>query len=78
MSSTSLDRTFQAPEDLIFLDDYDVSEMLGLSRQQLKVWRIQTPPQGPPVTYFGRLARYRLSGLRVYAASRPTGGTKEK
>jgi hypothetical protein len=66
------------PEDLIFLNDIEVAKMYGISRQQLKVMRIQTPPEGPPVVYFGRLARYRLSDCRAYAASRPTGGESAK
>ncbi len=74
MSAQSLGKTFEHPEDLSFLDDTQVAEMLGISRQQLKVWRIQTPPKGPPVKFFGRLVRYRLSDLRAWIASRQTGG----
>jgi predicted DNA-binding transcriptional regulator AlpA len=77
MSSDTLDKTLTLREDLTFLTDAKVAEMLGISRQQLKVWRIQTPPQGPPITFFGRLVRYKLSDLRAWIASRPkTGGVE--
>ncbi len=66
--------SFAPPEDLVYLDDIEVAKMLGISKQQLKVWRTTSPPQGPKVTYFGRLVRYGLADLRAYAASRPTGG----
>lgn len=59
------------PEELDrLLDEKVVAAMVGMQRQTLAKWRMDGNPDAPPFVRIGRSARYKLSTVRAWIASR--------
>lgn len=57
-----------------FLNEFQVSERLGLAVQTLRRWRMFS--QGPPWKKFSKAVRYSENELEGWILSRPGGGER--
>ena len=59
------------PED-VFLNEAQAANMIGFSKNTLRVWRVNGRSNGEPTPIFikcGRAVRYRLSDLKAWMNS---------
>ncbi|EAR22873.1 helix-turn-helix transcriptional regulator [Nitrococcus mobilis] len=57
-----------------FLTEVEAAELLGLSKNTLRAWRVSGRPHGdppPPFVKWGRAVRYPLSDLLVWINAAP-------
>lgn len=52
------------------MDEKEAAKMVGMQRQTLAKWRMDGNPDAPPFVRIGRSARYKLSTVRAWIASR--------
>jgi predicted DNA-binding transcriptional regulator AlpA len=59
---------------VVFLNEFEVSERLGISVQTSRRWRLLN--MGPPWRKFSRCVRYGADDLAQWIESRPGGGQR--
>jgi hypothetical protein len=62
---------FGAFADDIFLTEREAAQIIGLSPNTLKSWRLNGSAKGPPVTKVYSAVRYRVGGLRRWLSRFP-------